>query len=540
MLKKNAMLAMALSMSSVAHIVGSRSARSKNGIMNAHVEAAAPRARWNAAETQIARRAEIFWSTADGAELRSKEAIDRYLVLNLLAENAGLTRKMIECKMTSAHDFLNWKKQELFWTLERLGRRLGLESLAGRASQFLGKGRRQAPEAPVQAAQAPQIRLAPWAAALACAAPPHFVSKRILIECINSAISEAENGIGRSTRNLVKRAVATGAGTPILIYKNWLASLLSQDISSDFRVEAGDVLLIAEPTEASALRRLIDLAEEAGASVAIVVHDLIPIKHPGAVEVSHALWFGAWIDEFLPRADCLLTVSKSVALDVQRYFRSGGARPKPGARLAWFHHGFDLGRIGEESSPRSARLCIEKSPFFLSVGTIEPRKGLSVALDAFEMLWAKGNLYSYVIAGREGWLSQALASRITTHAEFGKRLIWLQDATDVELRQLYAKAEALIFASFDEGFGFPLIEAAGCGTRAIVSDIPVFREIAPAEVNYFNPLDAESLANQIEENRRTRSSRPGAEMLSGAESADIVFKLLRNDSLVRERWLPLA
>jgi glycosyltransferase involved in cell wall biosynthesis len=537
MLKKTFMLAVALPMSSLAYVMGGRLARrDENGIVSAGVAAACVRR--TAVEAQVSKRSEMFWSGAEGAEHESKAAIDRYLVLNLLTENVGLTDRMIESKIASSHDFLEWKKQELIWTLEGLGRRLNRE--CDRARRFWRNSPRQAAEAAAQAPQAPKIRLAQWAAELASAPQPELAPQRILVECTNSAISEAENGIGRSTRNLVKRAVATGSGMPILIYESWLAPLLSPGANPAFRIEPGDVLLVPELTEASALRRLIDLAERSGASIAIVVHDLIPIKHPGAVDLSHVQWFGAWIDEFLPRADCILTVSKSVALDVQRYFRNGGVRPKPGARLAWFHHGFELGRGGEKSPARIEQLCLEKSPFFLSVGTVEPRKGLSVALDAFETLWAKGKPYSYIIAGREGWLSQALASRIAAHAEFGKRLLWLRDATDVELRQLYAKAEALVFASFDEGFGFPLIEAAGCGTRVIASDIPVFREVASEEARYFKPLDAESLANQIERNCRRSPPSSGDDMLSSADAADMVFKLLRNDPFVRERWLPLA
>jgi glycosyltransferase involved in cell wall biosynthesis len=63
------------------------------------------------------------------------------------------------------------------------------------------------------------------------------------------------------------------------------------------------------------------------------------------------------------------------------------------------------------------------------------------------------------------------------------------DLSDLEVQKLITSSSALLFPSFTEGLGIPLLEAAALGIYCIVSDIPVFREIAPAGTCFLDPLD---------------------------------------------------
>jgi alpha-1,2-rhamnosyltransferase len=135
----------------------------------------------------------------------------------------------------------------------------------------------------------------------------------------------------------------------------------------------------------------------------------------------------------------------------------------------------------------------------MSVGTLEPRKAYPIALDAFERLWSEGCETRYVIVGRPGWNTRALQRRIRQHSEYGRRLFWLDNASDADLSHLYPRARGLIFPSFVEGFGMPLIEAAHHGARVIASDIPVFREVGGDDAVYFDVLDTQALAERVRE-----------------------------------------
>lgn len=135
---------------------------------------------------------------------------------------------------------------------------------------------------------------------------------------------------------------------------------------------------------------------------------------------------------------------------------------------------------------------------FLLVGTIEPRKGHAQTLDAFEILWTKGYRAQLVIVGRPGWMTEQLCLRIQEHAEFGHRLKWHKDLPDDRLPEFYQTSTALILASFGEGLGMPLLEAAAFGLPVIARDIPVFREIAGSAAEYFNGDDGETLSKTVE------------------------------------------
>jgi len=121
------------------------------------------------------------------------------------------------------------------------------------------------------------------------------------------------------------------------------------------------------------------------------------------------------------------------------------------------------------------------------VGTLEPRKGYSQALAAFEHLWRQTHSTPLlVIAGRPGWKTAALQKKLRTHPLVGRSVFWLEDVSDELLTHLYAASTGVLFASEAEGFGLPLIEAALHGKPVLARDLPVFREIPISSVNFFN------------------------------------------------------
>jgi len=132
------------------------------------------------------------------------------------------------------------------------------------------------------------------------------------------------------------------------------------------------------------------------------------------------------------------------------------------------------------------------------VGTIEPRKGYSQTLSAFEQLWVQELGINLVIVGKQGWMVDSLVEKLSHHPELGKRLIWLEGISDEYLNKVYNACTCLIVASEGEGFGLPLIEAAQRKLPIIARDIPVFREVAAEHAFYFKGLEPEQLAIVIQ------------------------------------------
>ena len=157
-------------------------------------------------------------------------------------------------------------------------------------------------------------------------------------------------------------------------------------------MQPGDMLLAPVWADKRRLRGAINRARSCGASVALLVFDLIPIKYPAICNIDFQPV--EWLDEFLPCADCILAISKSVALDVRRYLEAAEIPLRPGMKLGWFHLGADMDQM-QGGTPRHDIDGPLDHPLFITVSTVEPRKCHAVALDAFEMLWARRISASY-------------------------------------------------------------------------------------------------------------------------------------------------
>ena len=135
---------------------------------------------------------------------------------------------------------------------------------------------------------------------------------------------------------------------------------------------------------------------------------------------------------------------------------------------------------------------------FLSVGTIEPRKGYAQTLSAFESLWAQGIDANLVLVGAQGWKVEVLIERLRNHVELGKRLFLIERISDEYLDKIYTISTCLIAASEGEGFDLPLIKAAQHKLPIIARDIPVFREVAGEHAFYFdNSKDPQTIAEKV-------------------------------------------
>jgi glycosyltransferase involved in cell wall biosynthesis len=112
---------------------------------------------------------------------------------------------------------------------------------------------------------------------------------------------------------------------------------------------------------------------------------------------------------------------------------------------------------------------IPKRPYFLFVGTLEPRKNISALIEAWRQVRKKHDV-DLMIAGRRRHDFPAIVE------EPGLRL--LGAVPDIELPVLYSNALAVVYPSLYEGFGLPVLEAMQCGTIVVTSRDPAIMEVA--------------------------------------------------------------
>jgi glycosyltransferase involved in cell wall biosynthesis len=287
----------------------------------------------------------------------------------------------------------------------------------------------------------------------------------------------------------------------------------------DFR--PGDTLVLLDSTWNVDLTGELRRARAAGASVWVVVNDLIPIEYPELAPEGTPILLDKWLRRTVPCATGLLGISRTVADGLRAHLwltGLAGTKFAPALPIDHFYLGAGLDRIvAAEHGLDAVKDAFHRQTgsVYVVVGTLEPRKNHPLILDAFDNLWQQGAAINLFILGRLGWRSDELARRIRGHAQFGRRLIWFESATDAELDYAYRHAAALIFASECEGFGLPLVEAMEYGLPVLANDIKVFREIAADYPQYFDPHDPKTLQDAV---TRIESAATGREMTAASHS----------------------
>lgn len=313
---------------------------------------------------------------------------------------------------------------------------------------------------------------------------------------------------------------------------------------------AGDVLLYLDLHPALAIAQASRNAELRGLGVGIyhVVYDLLPAKFPEFFWPTLCDEFKSWLRAILNSSGALC-ISNAVASELKQWVALNGDAEE--FQVGWFHLGADLkSSVPSKGIPADGQKVLARlrnAKAFLMVGTIEPRKGQEQVLDAFECLWARGSEFALVIVGKPGWGMAPFIERIQEHAELGKKLFWFASASDEYLDELYAACTCLVAASFGEGFGLPIIEAARHGLPIIARDIPVFREIARNSAYYFSAEQPEQLAAALQEWTGLfeigAQPRPGSlPWLTWQESANMLLERLFSMDLAESgsavHWLP--
>ena len=211
------------------------------------------------------------------------------------------------------------------------------------------------------------------------------------------------------------------------------------------------------------------------------LHDLIPVSHPEYCRAGES-------DRHHVRLETILSVGKGVIVnslatrDELYDFAAARNLPVPPCAVA---------SLAPARLPAPFHGRPEKRPYFVILGTIEPRKNHSLLLHLWRQLVAEfgDDAPKLVVIGQRGWECEQVVDLLDRCAALQGHVIELPRCEDRELSTWLAHAQALLFPSFIEGFGMPLVEALMLGVPVIASDLPVFREIAGEIPLYLDPLD---------------------------------------------------
>jgi glycosyltransferase involved in cell wall biosynthesis len=242
--------------------------------------------------------------------------------------------------------------------------------------------------------------------------------------------------------------------------------------------------------------------KRSGVKVHVMAYDLLPLQYPEWFNDKTTRNFRRWIKWVAVYADSAICISDTVKTELGAWLVAKFNLPPTALPASTIVLGADISASAPTRGvPPDAEFLLARlrsTPSVLMVGTLEPRKSYGQALAAFDLLWQKqGVAPMLVIVGQAGWKTDRLQAQLRTHPQMGKRLIWLEDASDEFLARLYTNCSGVLVASRAEGFGLPVIEAAMHGKPVLARNIPVFREATIPLVSYFDGDDAPDLATAI-------------------------------------------
>jgi len=294
----------------------------------------------------------------------------------------------------------------------------------------------------------------------------------------------------------------------------------------------GDTLLLLDATWSNCDYELLNKLKKQGIIIIPVIYDIIPITHSQYCQLNLVKAFEIWFKKSYNLFDFYISISDTVKHDIYKYIKNNFDKNIELKKFSSFKLGSNFKNNSNDDSIYHNRYknLFDKNTY-ITVSTIEARKNHEYILNAFEILWEKGFDVKYIMIGKIGWKIKEFLSRVENHKEYNKKLFMLNDMNDNELIYAYKHSTALIFASFVEGFGLPIVESLNNNLQVLASDIPIHREVGQNYVTYFDLATPDSLAGIIEENNFYKNIEGYPSTTWEESTNDLISKILKTKEL---------
>lgn len=236
-----------------------------------------------------------------------------------------------------------------------------------------------------------------------------------------------------------------------------------------------------------------------------VVHDLIPLTNPEYCRAGERERHIARLEALLRTGAGIVTNSQATLDELQDFARGRGL-PLPPAVAA---------PLAPATLPDAAGTTPPLAePYFVMVGTIEPRKNHLLLLHLWRDLARRLGQAAprLVVIGQRGWECENVVDMLERCEALRGVVIERPGCSDAELARHLRHARALLFPSFAEGYGMPLVEALMVGTPVIASPLPAFREVAGDIPDYLDALDGPGWAEAVLDYAAPGSARRAAQV----------------------------
>ena len=210
----------------------------------------------------------------------------------------------------------------------------------------------------------------------------------------------------------------------------------------------------------------------------VTIHDMAFMEHPEWFSPAFAKWYRFLIPKIVKRSTSVITVSEFSKSKLLRWVKTTEDKIKVLSNGVYFE---------TKTSENTLPFDHKTENYLLCLGNNNPRKNLQTLIKAFSA-FARDDV-KLVVVGKD----QAVFPKRekTDHPN----ILWIEDISDEELVSLYKNAKGLVYPSFYEGFGIPILEALSFKCPVICSKLPVFEEIFGDIPIYFDPKNSDELTD---------------------------------------------
>ncbi len=267
------------------------------------------------------------------------------------------------------------------------------------------------------------------------------------------------------------------------------------------RSAAGSIRLIVSHQH---LDRLDQAATRHGERLCVYLHDAIPAQFPEYARPGGADRHRRRLRNAARFADAILVNSHATARAIEPYLAEAGRQPP-----------VMVAPLGIEPHwAARPQMPSADPPYFLCLGTIEPRKNHLLLLHIWRAMAQRSpeTMPRLILAGRRGWENEQVIDLLDRCPTLQGHVVEAGRVGDRALAALIAGARAVLMPSFAEGFGLPVAEALALGVPVIASDLPALRETGGHVPDYLDPLDGPGWIAAVQDHARTDSSMRAAQL----------------------------
>jgi glycosyltransferase involved in cell wall biosynthesis len=223
------------------------------------------------------------------------------------------------------------------------------------------------------------------------------------------------------------------------------------------------------------------------------IHDINFIHRPGDLPILVRNYYTHFFPKFANRSKRIITVSEYSKADLVKTFKLDPSK----IDVAYNGCNERFCGISSEVKESVQRRFAEGLPYFIYVGSLNPRKNILGLLEAFELFRKTSkNRYKLMFVGETMWDNSLVKSKLR-EMQFQNDVVFTGRLSSEVLQLVLSSSEALVMPSFYEGFGIPVVEAMYCDVPVICSCITSLPEVAGNAALYIDPFDIGSIANAL-------------------------------------------